>query len=176
LPRITDTAIPEFSGKTEEDRYYLSLALKERTKSDDPRAHLTKQSGVGAVIVGKSGIIEQSANILPSALRSYHDNTNNIISEQERYHFIEHAERAAIFSALLNKHDLKNSTIYCTRFPCSDCARAIVWVGIKRAVFATGYTGESRWIESQRAAVSILRNANLTVRVLNIDKQQPLID
>ena len=170
MPRVTKTIIPEFSGKTEADRYYLSLALEERAKSDDPKAQLIMQSGVGAVIVGSEGVIAQSANVIPPALKLHYDFGNNTISETERYHFIEHAERAAIFSALLNKYELNESTIYCTRFPCSDCARAIVWAGVKRAVFSTGYSGESRWIEAQRAAVNILRNSNVTVRILNMAK------
>jgi dCMP deaminase len=126
------------------------------------------QSGVGAVLVGSRGIIAQSANILPPALKSRHEAQNSTITEEQRYHFIEHAERAAIFQALLAGESLQGATIYCTRFPCSDCARAIVWAGIRRAVFATGYTGEARWLESQRAAMHILRKAGVVARVLNL--------
>jgi dCMP deaminase len=130
------------------------------------------QSGVGAVIVGKQGIIAQSANVLPPALKSHHQRHNREITEEERYFFIEHAERAAIFTALNQRADLKGATLYGTRFPCSDCARAIVWAGIKRAVFATGYAGEARWLESQRAAVHILRKAGVVVRVLTVSDSE----
>jgi dCMP deaminase len=154
--------------KTETDRFYLSLALGERFKSDDPKARHVLQSGVGAVIVGKNGILAQSANVLPPALKSHHESENRSISDEERYHFIEHAERAAIFKALIEGINLHGSTLYGTRFPCSDCARAIIWAGIRRAVFAAGYAGEAHWLESQRAAVHILRKAGVVVRVLNL--------
>lgn len=110
----------------------------------------------------------ESANVLPPALKAQHQETGRLISDEERYYFIEHAERAAIFEALLRGEDLTGATLYGSRFPCSDCARAIVWAGISRAVFATGYAGEARWLESQRAAVHILRNAGVTVRVLTV--------
>ena len=44
----------------------------------------------------------------------------------------------------------------------------VVWAGIGRAVFATGYAGEARSLESQRAAVHILRRAGLIVRILAV--------
>jgi dCMP deaminase len=111
-------------------------------------------------------VLAQSANVLPPALKESLLRVGSSISPAERYFFIEHAERAAIFKALLGGKDTRGSTIYCTRFPCSDCARSIVWAGIKRAVFATGYSEEVRWIDSQRAAVKLLRDAGVTVRIL----------
>lgn len=168
MPPYSDSALPKFAGKTEADRFFLTLALGERFRSDDPKARHVLQSGVAAVIVGKSGILAHSANVLPPALKEHHQTHNHEISEEERYHLIEHAERAAIFKALTSGVELEGSTLYGTRFPCSDCARAMVWVGIKRAVFATGYAGEARWLESQRAAVHILRRAGVVVRVLNL--------
>jgi dCMP deaminase len=162
------TAVPNFKGKTEADRFYLTLALGERINSDDPKARRIQQSGVGAIIVGKKGILAQSANVLPPALKRDHDRHSRTISEEERYHFIEHAERAAIFKAMLRCTDLTGSTLYCSRFPCSDCARAIVWAGIDRAVFATGYAGEAHWLKSQQAARHILRRAGVTVRILKV--------
>jgi dCMP deaminase len=171
LPLAVRPPLPNFSGKTEADRFFLDLAFGERLRSEDPKARLVPQSGVGAVIVGAEGILELSANILPPALKVHHDEHSRTISDEERYHFIEHAERAAIFKAFLAKRDLNGATIYCTRFPCSDCARAIVWAGIGRGVFAAGYAGEARWLQSQRAALHILRKAGVTVRVLNMPKE-----
>lgn len=168
MPPSTPT-LAKSSQKTEADKFYLTLALGERLRSDDPKARRVMQSGVGAVIVGRQGIIAQSANVLPPALKAHHQAHNRVITEEERYHFIEHAERAAIFQALLSGENLQGATIYCTRFPCSDCARAIVWAGIRRAVFATGYAGEARWLESQRAALHILRKAGVVARVLNLE-------
>jgi dCMP deaminase len=152
--------------KTEADRYFLRLAIAERAHSDDPNAAAYPQSAVGAVITLRGRVLAQSANVLPPRLKEHHVRVGNGIAPEERYFFIEHAERAAIFKALLAGEDTRGSTIYCTRFPCSDCARSIVWAGITRAVLSSGYSEEVRWIDSQRAAVKLLRQAGVTVRIL----------
>ena len=141
--------------------------MSERAASDDPKAKMVASSGVGAVLTRGNQEISRSANILPPRIADARIGDRNAVADEERYHIIEHAERAAIFRALRNGHDLSDATIYCTRFPCSDCARAIVWAGITRAVFPSGFAGEERWLASQRAALSMLREAGVTVRYLS---------
>lgn len=140
--------------------------MDERNHSDDPKARHVHQSGVGAVIVGGNRILSRSANVLPPILKQYYLTHCLEVTESERYHLIEHAERAAIYQALRNGQSLEGATIYCTRFPCSDCARAIVWSGIARVVLSVGYAGEARWLEAQRAALLVLRRAGVKVRIL----------
>ena len=165
-PFDEEAALANFRTKTDVDRHFLRLAMADRVASDDPKARTVVQSGVAAVLVKNGRIIARSANVLPPRLKIGRLKAGSEISEEDRYHLIEHAERAAIFQALLARRDMDRATIYCTRFPCSDCARAIVWAGLSRGVFAAGYAGEIRWIQSQRAAVRILRQAGVTVRVL----------
>jgi dCMP deaminase len=160
--------IKEFSNQTAADLYYLSQAFIERKATDDPKGKIVLQSAVGAVIAERSKEIVRSANILPPGIRDSFRNTNQEIIEEDRYFLIEHAERAAIFKAFHSHADLSKSTIYCTRFPCSDCARAIVWAGIKRAVFPEGFAKEKRWLASQRAALRILREGGVVVRYLSV--------
>ncbi|RKT24453.1 deoxycytidylate deaminase [Paraburkholderia sp. RAU2J] len=160
--------IAKFSNRTEADRHYLEEAYGVRKYTDDPKGKVFQQSAVGAVIASENGIIAQSANVLPPAIRSTFTQEGRTVSDEDRYFLIEHAERAAIFEALASHADLSKATIYCTRFPCSDCARAIVWSGIKRAVFSGGFAGEKRWLTSQRAALRILRDGGLTVRYITL--------
>lgn len=141
-------------------------AIAERAYTDDPKAKQVPQAAVGSVIVVQGKIIASSANVLPPPLSKHFKANRQAVSDSNRYHVIEHAERAVIFKALLSHVDLSKATIYCTRFPCSDCARAIVWSGIKRAVFLSGFAGEKRWLHSQRAALQMMRAANITVRYL----------
>ena len=122
---------------------------------------------MGAIVVLKGEVIAHSANVLPPKLKAHYTQNGIGIQEAERYHFIEHAERAAIFMALNEGRSLEGATMYCTRYPCSDCARAIVWVGISRLVVASGLAGEQRWLEAQRAAREILRQGGVTLRVLS---------
>ena len=154
------------NDQAHDDESFLALASAERIKSDDPKSRHVLQSGVGAVIVKNGQVISRSANVLPPKLRKHNDREGLAVQEAERYHFIEHAERAAIYNAFNEGLTLEGSTMYCTRYPCSDCARAIVWAGISRLVVATGLTGEERWLESQRAARDILKRSGVTLRIL----------
>ncbi len=154
------------SNKAENDGKYLALAFAQRLRSDDPKAQHTPESGVGAIIVLNGQVISQSANVLPPLLKAYQVKHGNSIQEADRNHLIEHAERAAIYTAMCENRSTIGSTMYCTRYPCSDCARAIVWAGIKRIVLATGFEGENRWLDSQKAASEIFAQADIEVRVL----------
>jgi dCMP deaminase len=156
----------KFANQTAADRYYLMQALLERASTDDPKAALVPQSAVGAIIATQEKIIARSANVVPPALRQHYSDEGRKVSDADRYYVIEHAERAAIFLALRSHADMTGATLYCTRFPCSDCARAIVWSGIKRVVFPGGFAGEQQWLVSQRAALQILRSSQITVRYL----------
>ena len=145
----------------------MGEAILERASTDDPKGKIVHHSAVGAVIAYGTEEIVRSANVLPPALKKQIIDSGATVVDADRYHIIEHAERAAIFKAMAKGAKLTGATIYCTRFPCSDCARAIVWAGIKRAVFAGGFAGEQRWLDSQRAALRILRDSGVTVSYLS---------
>lgn len=159
------TNINRFSRQSEADKFYLARARDVARYTDDPKAASNPRSAVGAVIVRNNQIIAESANVIPSALKSHLVRSGISVGEHERYHVIEHAERAAIFAAFLTGQNTKNSVIYCTRFPCSDCARAISWAGIVRVVVTSGFQGEAHWLDSQRAALRILRGSGIVVRI-----------
>lgn len=154
-------------SNTQADEQFMAAALAERANSDDPKALSVTQSGVGAIIVSHGQVVASSANVLPPVLREHRMLYGLQIDDADRYHIIEHAERAAIYKALIERRSLERATMYCTRYPCSDCARAIVWAGIKRVVVGSGLRGEGRWIEAQRAAREIFRQSGVRVKVLN---------
>lgn len=151
-------------SRTELDQVLLKRAIQVRLQSEDPKFGINPSSGVGAVIFANGQILSESANRLPPRLSKTIALTD--VDDERRYTHIEHAERAAIFFALNNKEKLDGATMYCTRFPCSDCARAISFSGIQRLVVAEGFGGEKRWIDEQRAALDVLRNSGVTVRYL----------
>jgi dCMP deaminase len=149
----------------QDDAAFLSLAFKARRMSDDPKANRVSSSAVGAVLASAGRVLAQAANVIPPPLKS-RGKRPLLMQEADRYYFIEHAERAAIFTALIAGESVSGATLYCTRFPCSDCARALVWFGISRVVTAGGLTGEDKWLASQRAALKILRGSGVKVKVL----------
>jgi dCMP deaminase len=151
------------------DRQYLKMAFEERSLSDDPKGKVNPSSAVGAIIVGQTGILSQSANIFPPGLATGLVKLDGIIADEDRYFVIEHAERAAIFKALMLQKNLRGATIYCTRFPCADCARSIVWSGISRGVFSEGPSKASHWSQSQEAALRMMHEAGIVVQVIHND-------
>jgi dCMP deaminase len=160
-----------FINQAAADRYYLELAFSQRKFSEDPKAVLSARSAVGVVIADATGVLSASSNILPPALKKAYEKLGRDVVENERYFIIEHAERAAIYKAALQQKSLATATMYCSRFPCSDCARAIIWAGIKRAIFNSDYVGEdARWIDSQRAADEMLKLSGVKVDYLNIQE------
>lgn len=52
---------------------------------------------------------------------------------------IVHAEMAAICDAAMRGVPIRNSTLYCTTFPCHMCARHIIAAGISRVVYIEPY-------------------------------------
>jgi dCMP deaminase len=151
--------------RNEIDRQYLKMANAEAASSDDPKRFFFPRSAVGVVIADQSGLLAASANVFPPALADALRLESRDLAEAERYYFIEHAERAAIYRALSSGKMIRGATIYGTRFPCADCARAIIWCGITRAVFSSGLAGEKQWLESQRAALQMMRLSGVKVRI-----------
>jgi dCMP deaminase len=84
---------------------------------------------VGAVIVTKEGDpVSFGFNGLPRGVKEMecrHERPN-------KYDFFEHAERNAIY---LSRRDLRGCVMFCTHFPCPDCARAIIQTGISTLVY-----------------------------------------
>ena len=160
-------------SQTAMDKKFMSEAEQITSESHDPHFKIGLSEGVGCIIVKKNKVIAKSANILPAKLTN--TNINLKPFSEERYQYIEHAERSAIFKALMDGFDTTNSTLYCTRFPCSDCARAIIAAGVSRIVVKSGFgkepdttaTHTRRWKESQRTALKMLRLSGITVRYLN---------
>lgn len=56
------------------------------------------------------------------------------LERPEKYKWIEHAERDAIYAAALAGASLLHATAYLLFAPCMDCARALAGVGVKRIV------------------------------------------
>jgi dCMP deaminase len=169
IPEKTTPKRASPAGQTKLDSFFLLKTFAVRQESDDPIANYNVNSGVGAIIVFGGREIAHSANVLPPRLKRRLERSAAGVSPDERYFLIEHAERASIYNALLAGERIEGATIYCSRFPCADCARAIAWVGLAKLVVPTGFSSEKRWLESQKAALRILRSSGVKVRYLRIN-------
>lgn len=105
------------------DKRFMELAIHIGQWSKD--AH--KQ--VGCVIIGPDNEIRSAGyNGFP---RGVNDEIASRYERPEKYFWTEHAERNAVYNASRTGAGLKDCRIYVTRFPCMDCARAIIQSGIR---------------------------------------------
>jgi len=87
---------------------------------------------VGAVIVGPDLEIRSTGfNGLPRGIKA-DDESRFDRTSGEKFFWFEHAERNAIYNAARFGAAIAGCTLYVNRFPCADCARAIVQSGIKK--------------------------------------------
>ena len=56
-------------------------------------------------------------------------------SYDTKYNYVCHAELNSILNFPGNKKDLEGAKIYVDLFPCSECAKAIIQVGIKKVIY-----------------------------------------
>lgn len=87
-----------------------------------------------------------------------------------KYPYICHAELNAILNASFS-NNATGSTLYVTLFPCNECAKAIIQMGIKRVVyFENKYAGT----ESVQAAEYLFKLAGVEVDEYHRTKSQSL--
>ena len=109
------------------DSRFLDLAEQIAGWSKDPSRK------IGAVAIGSEGqVLAQGYNGFPRGITDLEDRYND---RQEKYKLVVHAEMNVIYNATFNGVSLKDSTLYVHGLPvCSDCAKGIIQVGVKRVV------------------------------------------
>ena len=109
------------------DERYLDLAESISSWSKDPSRK------IGAVAVGPKGnVLAQGFNGFP---RGISDSSDRYDDRTRKYELVVHAEMNVIYNASYNGVSLDGSTLYVHGLPaCSECAKGIIQVGIKRVV------------------------------------------
>ncbi|MFA6754955.1 MAG: dCMP deaminase family protein [Bacilli bacterium] len=111
------------------DEYFMCIALITAKRSKDP------SSQVGACIVDdEHKVVSIGYNGMPRNLRDEDLSWNKNEGLDNKYLYVCHAE----FNAILNVrsgNSLKGCTVYVTLFPCNECTKAIIQVGIKKIVY-----------------------------------------
>ncbi len=120
---------------------------------------------VGAVIVGPDLEIRSSGYNGPP--RRVNDARALSLGRPEKYYYMEHAERNAIYNA----KDVKGCTIYTTEFPCAACTRGIIQSGITKIIVPKreerNADYEERWADELHHACSMLMDAEIRIYVQN---------
>lgn len=129
------------------NEYFRQIAHTVKLKSKDINTQ------IGAVIVGKDNeIVSTGYNSFP---RGINDDLPERQERPEKYYWMEHAERNAIFNAARIGVSTRDCSIYLTcGIPCADCARGIINAGIRRVVCdRRGEAQGGRWEESIRRSL-----------------------
>jgi dCMP deaminase len=135
------------------DKRYLSLAREISTWSKDP------SSKIGAVAVGSQGqVLAQGYNGFPRGIK---DSLTRLTNRETKLKYVVHAEENVIYNATFNGVSLNGSTIYVTGLPtCSDCAKGVIQVGIKRVVMPK-QTIPDQWQDSWNLTQQMFKEAGV---------------
>jgi dCMP deaminase len=120
---------------------YLDLAKSIASWSKDPSTQ------VGAVAVGKHGqILATGYNGFP---RGIIDSEERLNTRELKYRYTVHGEMNCIYNAALNGTSLDRSDMYVYGLPvCSECAKGIIQIGVKRVFACYPETISQKWAES----------------------------
>lgn len=145
------------------DRYYCKLSELTAEQSKDPHTQ------VGCVVHGPDREIRSTGyNSFPRGINDYRKER---LQRPEKYFWIEHAERNAIYNAVLSGTSLKGCTIYCQWVPCMDCARGIVQCGIKQVVIdrkhQDHWESSPKWQEQAERTLVLFSEAGVKLDIVD---------
>jgi dCMP deaminase len=129
------------------ERYIVLTTLLTASQS------VSEKLKVGSVIVNSTGDILSTGynKMLPEGETKALDYNGHEINTI-------HAEQYAIVKGL--HQDLKNCIIYCTHFPCINCAKLIIVSGIKQIVYINNYKNDPN-------ALNLLIQSNVSVKKID---------
>lgn len=117
---------------------------------------------VGSVIVNtdRNILVSSGWNGFP---RGINDNIDSRHDRPAKYNWTECSERNAIYNAAAIGNATQGTTIYCSLFPCSNCARAIIQSGISCIVTHEPIWQDKTYEESFSVSRQMLCEAGVVV-------------
>jgi len=150
-----------FTEKGLWDKRFFELCSVIANLSED------KSRKVGAVIVDENNAVKATGfNCFPVSIRkeisSRHERTNG-----EKYYWVEHAERNAIYSAARSGISLAGCRMYATLFPCADCVRALIQCGIVELNTYAKPENDLVFSRSFEVAAEMIKESNIRLRIFS---------
>ena len=138
------------------DFRFLRLAAEISSWSKDPN---TK---VGAVVVDDDRqILSYGYNGFPRAIADNY----RLNDRDQKLKFIVHAESNCIYNAADKGVSLRGGTMYVHGLlVCSECAKALVQIGIKRVVMGYPQVIRAEWRESYKVSSAMFDEAGIDTR------------
>lgn len=142
------------------DSYFFDICdvVKKRSKDSSTQ--------VGVVIVGPDNKVRATGyNGPPSGVD---DTIPERHERPEKYHWFEHAERNAIYSAASIGTPLADCKMYVPYIPCCECARGIIQSGILMVISKSRILSEY-WHESQERGLVMFKESGVEVIIVEKD-------
>jgi len=139
--------------------YFTNIAQEVKRRSKD------EHKQIGTVIVGPDHEIRSTGyNSFPRGIRDDVEARQGR-EDGEKYFWMEHSERNAVYNAARVGVSLLGCTAYLTcGVPCADCARAFIQAGIKTVwASAADKSSNPRWQESAKRSLQMFREAGMEV-------------
>lgn len=131
---------------------FMALAEEAASWSKDPDCQ------VGAVIVSPDKrLFTIGYNGFPAGIRDAYAE----VTKAEKLAYTVHAEVNAIVNA---RRDLTGWTIYCTKAPCVDCAKAMIQAGLAHFCCPAPHPSSSWFVENMQA-----------LAMLNVARIRPIL-
>ena len=148
------------------DEYFMGMAVLSALRSKDPSTQ------VGAVIVNEEKkVVSIGYNGMPRNIADDDLTWNKGEGLDSKYLYVCHAELNAILNAR-NGSSLSNCTVYVTLFPCNECTKALIQVGIKEVVYlddkyadTTGTKASKKMLELAGIKVRHYDGKNVEIKV-----------
>lgn len=144
------------------DEYFMSVAQLTSMRSKD------MNTKVGAVLVSQDNkILGTGYNGLPTSIdESLFPKSRDGNLHETKYAYTIHAEANCLLNTTV--FDISNSKLYCTLFPCNECAKLIVQKRISEIIYLSDkYHDESSYIASRKLFDAM--NVSTRKYVLNRD-------
>ena len=106
--------------------------------SNSPDPH----SKVGSVLICDDGSTF-GTNRFPKQLRDCHQ--PHMLERPDKYNWITHAERDAVYEAVNQNMSISGSTLIVTKFPCEECMRTLGALGVRNLFSPHGSDDHPRW-------------------------------
>lgn len=156
------------------DELYMTMCYLVAMRSLDAHTH------VGCVITDSDNVLVSTGyNSLPRGIEIDEEAIRLSRENGEKYFWMEHAERNAIYNAARRGTVLKGCRLYVPWMPCSDCCRAIIQTGITEVIihrngqdFYDRHTN-GKWNDSYVRTVTMFEEAGVTLRFIECEIVTP---
>lgn len=107
-------------------------------------------------------LLSAGYNGLPRKIKE----TDERWGKPEKYNFIVHAEKNGIYNACRNGVSLNGSICIVTFFPCSECARALIQVGVETIVTPEPDFTHPTYKDSFRYSLEMLNEVGINIKYI----------